>query len=69
MLLADFSWNSLLSPPVLAIGGSMIVGMVAIGGGIWAAHKKSQMQMELKQDMIERGMSAEEIERVLKAGN
>jgi hypothetical protein len=34
----------------------------------WRLHRRTEMEAALKQDMLNRGMSAEEIERVLKAG-
>jgi hypothetical protein len=33
----------------------------------WRLHRRTEMEMALKQEMVSRGMSAEEIERVLRA--
>lgn len=34
----------------------------------WRKHRQAEMDAALKQEMLQRGMSAEEIERVLAAG-
>ncbi len=46
-----------------------LVPIVAIGGYFWYKASKRRSDNELKRTMIEKGMSAEEIERVLKAGD
>ncbi|HEX3726788.1 MAG TPA: hypothetical protein VHV08_11125 [Pirellulales bacterium] len=62
---------------ILALGG-MLVGMVAILGGMTVAitklmasyYRKTQldeMEATLKMEMIERGMSADDIARILQA--
>jgi hypothetical protein len=45
-----------------------LVPIVAIGGYFWCSAVKKRSSDELKRTMIEKGMSAEEIERVLEAG-
>ncbi len=50
---------------ILAIfGGPSFVGAWAL----WLKHRKQERQDELKQEMIARGMSADDIIRVLSAG-
>jgi hypothetical protein len=60
--------------------GKAIVGMVAIvtvcggpfivgGLALWLHHRKNERLADLKQEMVERGMSADEIVRVLNAGS
>jgi hypothetical protein len=60
--------------------GQRLVGVIAIltvcGGpffvgawALWLTHRKHERQNELKQDMLERGMSADDIVRVLNAGS
>jgi hypothetical protein len=44
-----------------------LVTIVPIIGGFWYAFRVKQWEMALKQAMIERGMSAEEIKMVLQA--
>jgi hypothetical protein len=41
----------------------IVVGVVAI----WLGYRKSELTIQLKQDMVNRGMSAEEIKMVLEA--
>lgn len=68
------SWRDVFQPSTLPF----LVAIVAIGGGILAGIITSilqhfrklriaEMESSLKAQMIERGMSAEEIERVLHA--
>jgi hypothetical protein len=63
-------WENL--GPVMALG--VLVGLPMIGWVItdiaknWRKVRVSEHLATLKQSMIERGMSAEEIERVLNAG-
>lgn len=44
-----------------------IVAIVAIGSTCWLKARRAQLEMALKQDMVNRGMTADEIERVVKA--
>jgi hypothetical protein len=41
--------------------------LVAFLSWQWRCHRRTEIEAMLKQDMLSRGMSAEEIERVLKA--
>ena len=50
---------------VTIFGTPSIVGAWAI----WLKHRRKELQVELKRDMIAAGMSADEIVRVLEAGN
>jgi hypothetical protein len=52
----------------LAVGGGLGIAVVAILSGIWLEMRKHEMGMALKQDMLNRGMSADEIQTVLDAG-
>ena len=52
---------------VLIFGGSMLVAIIAIVGGFIYHHRKREAEINLKHEMIARGMSADEIERVLAA--
>jgi hypothetical protein len=53
--------------PVIAIAGGILVAVVAILAGTWHKNRKTEMEIALKQDMLNRGMSVEEIERVMRA--
>jgi hypothetical protein len=50
---------------ILAVGGGLLTGIVAIVSGIWYKGR----EIALKQEMVSRGMSAEEIRMVLNAGD
>lgn len=61
-------------------GGDLLVGMTAlVATGVafvavvgimqWRKHRQNEMNFKLKQEMIQRGMSVDEIERVLKASD
>jgi hypothetical protein len=56
----------LLIPLALTVCGAL-VGLVAILAHQWRAVRRAEMEAALKQDMLKRGLSAEEIERVLRA--
>jgi hypothetical protein len=53
----DFIW-------IVGIGGGLLWGIVCSVGKHWERIR----QVELKQDMLNRGMSADEIKTVLEAG-
>ena len=52
----------------LALGGGLLIGLVAIIGGTWSDVRKREIAAGLKHDMLERGMSAEDIRMVLDTG-
>ena len=52
---------------VIAIAGGILVAITAIIAGNWARMRRTEMELALKRDMLERGLSAEDIERVLNA--
>ena len=61
--------------PLVAITGGVLIVIVSVVSRAWSRVRCAEMQARqaeadaaLKQQMIERGMSAEEIERVLAAG-
>jgi hypothetical protein len=67
-------WHSLFDhlPGILFItfifGGWVIVAIVRSFTDNWRKVREAEQVAALKQSMVERGMSADEIERVLKAG-
>ena len=73
-MLADFNWSDLLEkmPAILCItfifGGWVIVAIVRSFTESWRKVREAEQTAALKQSMVEKGMSADEIERVLKAG-
>jgi hypothetical protein len=71
---SEFQWESLFSnlPAILLItfifGGWVIVGVVRAFTDNWRKVRQAEQAAALKQTMVEKGMSAADIERVLKAG-
>ena len=60
----------LLSPdllPLLIPIGGLVVGAIAVIAHAWLKISTHKADVELKRDMIARGMSVEEIERVIRA--
>ena len=60
-MLAEMIWNE----RTLAILMVFAVPIVAIVAGVWAYIERTRSENELKRSMVERGMSVEEIERVM----
>jgi hypothetical protein len=52
----------------LAVGGGLVIALVAVAGGLWVEMRKTEINAALKQDMLSRDMSPEEIKMVLDAG-
>jgi hypothetical protein len=52
-----------------AIGCStgIIIAVFSVIAGVWSSVRHKQIEAELKQDMLDRGMTAEEIEQVIEA--
>ncbi len=63
-MLAEFVWTVETLGVVLSLG----IPIVAIVGGIWYKIAKVTSENELKRVLAERGMSADEIQRVVEAG-
>jgi len=62
-MLCEIVWNQ----NTLAVALTFSIPLAAIIGGIFYKMHKTTSDNELKARMVERGMSAEEIERVLAA--
>lgn len=65
-LLSRFNAGEMIG--LVAVAGGMLIGLVAIIMGIWHEHRKTEVNAALKQDMLNRGMSADDIRTVLDAG-
>ena len=53
--------------PVVVVPTVFLFLAICVIAGHWLAHRRSELDASLKQDMLDRGMSADEIEKVLKA--
>jgi hypothetical protein len=62
-MLAEIIWNEDTIGPICACA----VPIAAIVGGYWYYLEKGRSINDLKRSMVERGMSVDDIERVLKA--
>ncbi len=71
-VLAEFDLNAWLSSPNLALtvflGLTAIVAVIAIIAVQWRRVRVTEAEAGLKLRMIERGYSAEEVQRVLETG-
>ena len=63
------NWHGLFNPAVIGIIMGCGIPIVAIICKSWQTVTKTRSDHELKRSMIERGMSADEIERILDAGS
>ncbi len=63
--LSRFASDDLMGLVALVL--CFVAGMTVWLSLQWRLHRRAEMEVALKQDMLERGMTAEEIERVLRA--
>ena len=68
MLAGSSFWEMALQIPQIAIIMGCLVPISAILGSCWYKAHKVRSENHLKRTMVERGMSADEIERVIAAG-
>ena len=66
-MLEPFAKDPALLIPIVLFVGLALVGITAIVAHYWRAVRQAEMDTALKQDMLKRGLSVEEIERVLRA--
>ena len=66
-MLADTIWEMIFGMPQIAIITGCLIPIVGIISSVWYRAQKVQSENRLKQSMIERGMSIDEIERVMAA--
>jgi hypothetical protein len=65
-LLTRFEPGQLIG--LVAVAGGLLCAVVAIVADYWHKIRRAETEAALKQDMLNRGMSAEEIRTVLEAG-
>jgi hypothetical protein len=53
---------------IISIVGGLVCGTIVMIGDYWYKIRKAELQARLKQDMLDRGMSVDEIRDVLEAG-
>ena len=68
--LAEVNWDAMFSIPnfpIFAVFSFVtIISVVGCIAGAWQANKKHQREVLLKRDLVDRGYSVDEIERVVK---
>jgi hypothetical protein len=62
-------WDSAYLIPITAIVVGCLTGIICRISDNWRKVRMSEMELGLKQDMLQRGMSAEEIDRVMTASS
>jgi hypothetical protein len=65
-LLSKFDSEELIG--LVAVAGGLLCGIIAIVGAFWLQIRKAEIGAALKQDMLNRGMSADDIRTVLDTG-
>ncbi len=64
-------WLSQMPPavliPLVPVLCGALIALTAIISSQWRKHRQTELEVSLKHDMLNRGFSAEEIERVVKA--
>ena len=53
---------------ILIFGGGFIIGLVSLIVNAWRGNRESERLAILKQQMLDKGMSADEIVRVMESG-
>jgi hypothetical protein len=66
-LLSKFSAGELIA--IVSIVGGLICGVLVMAGEYWHRIRKAEIAAKLKHDMLDRGMSPDEIRIVLEAGS
>jgi hypothetical protein len=64
-LLSQLKSNDLAAVIVTTL--TFVTGLIVWLSLIWRWHRRTEMEIALKMELVNRGMSAEEIERVLRA--
>ena len=53
---------------LVAVAGGLLIAAVSVITGAWVRIRQTEATAALKQDMLNRGLSAEEIRSVIEAG-
>lgn len=68
--LAEVNWEAIFTPsnmPFIAIFGMVtIITVSGVIGGTWQKVKQHENEVRLKRDLVARGYSADEIERIVR---
>ena len=68
-MVAGFSWEMIFGMPQIVFVAGVLVGIAAVICTAWCKIEKIRSDKDLKLSMLQRGMSALEIDQVVSAGN
>ncbi len=67
-MLAETAWSTLFELPQIAIVMGCLTGIAVIVGVVWCNVETTKSNNELKRTLVDRGLPADEIERIMAAG-
>ncbi|RIK68536.1 MAG: hypothetical protein DCC65_02775 [Planctomycetota bacterium] len=67
MMLAEVNWNALFRVENIAIIMGCLIAIVTSVSMAWRSIEKTRSENALKRSLVDRGMGADEIERILAA--
>ena len=67
-MIAESVLQNVFQMPQIAVIMGCLIPIAGIVGGVWYKARRVQSDNELKRLLVERGMSVEEIERIIAAG-
>jgi hypothetical protein len=53
---------------LVSVGAGLLITVFCVGAGVWHKVRAEEIAADLKKDMLDRGMSADEIKTILEAG-
>jgi hypothetical protein len=65
---SEIHWEKILNPGGIAILGGFLFVLIGVLAQTWLSAHRTTKDTQLKQDMLDRGMSAEDIVKVINAG-
>ena len=68
-MLADQGWQVIFGMPQIAVIMGCLIPIVSVIGGYWYKAQKARSENELKRTLVDRGLSVDEIERIMDAGH
>ena len=66
-MLAGQAWHVIFGMPQIAVIMGCLIPIVSVIGGYWYKVQKVRSENELKRTLVERGLSVDEIERIITA--
>ena len=66
-MLAEFDWGMVFRPNVIAVIMGCLIPIVGSVAWAWQSIEKAKSENALKRSLVERGLKADEIERIMAA--